>query len=305
MIQRFKADLVYGQSGCRKTTNVGLAASYYYELTGKRTRLVSADGGGFEPIAPLVAAGIVEVWPINDQVHPIEALDLACQGYWPADPADPKSKALPPTAETWKQVSMIALEGLTSMGDLILRRLRDSKARLSQDPAYSWADGSTTYSGSNMSYYGFVQDRLYDFAMKTQMIPVDRVLWTALEGKGEEEGTRIPIYGPAIAGKKATGKAAQWFGNCLHIEVLTTEEADVRTKQINIKSEPVMYLRNHADPLTKIVFTAKTRVPYQLAGELPVYMEPDLGKLYRKIAALQQHALESIQKEQAVATHTT
>lgn len=305
MIQRFRADVLYGQSGSRKTTNVGLSCAYWHRKTGKRGRLISMDGGGFEPIEPLIEAGILEVWSLNDRPHPIESLDLACQGYWPADALDPASKLVAPTPATWERVGFMAFEGLTSGGDVILRELRAKKASLSQDPSYSWMSGATVYSGANMSYYGFVQDRLYDFVMKTHMLPVERVLWTALEGRGEEEGSRIPTFGPAIAGKKSTGKAPQWFGNCLHLEMLVTEEADAKMKQTRLVTKPVMYLRSHADPLTKMAYPAKTRAPYQFAAELPEFLDPpDLGVLYQKLDELKQKAAQQLQAIAAVTTNT-
>lgn len=292
---RFKADCLYGSSKTRKTSNVGLACEYYYRKTGKKGRLVTADGGGFEPIQLLVDQGILDVWSVNDRQFPIEAMDQACQGWWPVDPSDPKSPIRPPTGDTWKQVGFLAYEGLTSFGDLVLGHLRASKARLSQEPGFKWSDGGTEYAGSNMSYYGFVQDRLYDFVMKTHMLPVERVLWTALEGKGEEEGTKAPVYGPSIAGKKSIGKAPQWFGNCLHNELLVTSaEVDPKTKQLKQVSDVVMYLRPHADPMTKIAFPAGTRAPYQVAKEIPEYMEPDLGKLYELLDNLKAKALLSM-----------
>jgi hypothetical protein len=295
VLTKFRADLLYGASKCRKTTNCGLAAEYFFKKTGKRARHITADGGGYEPIEPLVHAGLIDVWALNEWPHPIEAMDQACQGWWPEDTQNVSSKIVPPTAATWQQIGFISIEGLTSNGDLILRHLRDTKARLSQDPAYTWRDGTHEYSGSNMSYYGFVQDRLYDFVMKTQMLPVERVLWTALEGKGEEEGTKVPVYGPAIAGKKSIGKAPQWFGNCLHTELLVSQESvDPKTKQLTLKQDVVMYLRPHADPINKVAFPAGTRAPYQFAKELPEYMEPDVAKLYEQLDLLKQKVLTGL-----------
>jgi hypothetical protein len=52
-------------------------------------------------------------------------------------------------------------------------------------------------------------------------LPVDRVLCTAHEGKGEDEITKRTVFGPAIAGKAANDKVAQWFGCTLHHESYT------------------------------------------------------------------------------------
>jgi hypothetical protein len=297
-----KADLIYGASKTRKTSNIGLVALYIYERYHKRTRLVTLDGGGYDPIISLVNEGIVVPWfPIARPKFTISTIDLACQGWWPKDPDDPASPLVAHTAETWEDIGCVAFEGLTSMGDSFLRQLKADKAHLSQDPSYTYAEqgvdvedatgkkGSRviSYSGGNMSYYGSVQDQLYDFVIKSHQLPCEKVIWTALEGKGEEEGSRAPTYGPSIAGKKSIGKAPQWFGNCVHIEQLVERVPNAQTKQIDVVERPVMYLRTHADPLTNIPFPCGTRAPFQFASELPAYLDPpDMAELYRKLDAM-------------------
>jgi len=253
------------------------------------------DGGGYEPIDSLVSAGVVEPWVLPLRENKIEALDLACLGYWPENVDDPKSKIVAPSDSTWTKVGMVAFEGMTSGGDMMMGALRDKSVSLSQDPSYKYVEGSKTYSGSNMAYFGFVQDRIYDYVKKSHLIPCEKVLWSALESRGEEDG--VKVYGPAIAGKKATGKAGQWFGNTLHFEMLQWEESieiepekGKKLKQTVVQSKPIMYLRNHADPVTKMTFPAKTRAPFQLAGEVPTWMEADLDKFYTFLDELRERA---------------
>jgi hypothetical protein len=134
-----------------------------------------------------------------------------------------------------------------------------------------------------------VQNRLYDFVVKSSTLPVERVIWTALEGRGEEEGTKAPTFGPSIVGKKSTGKAGQWFGNMVHLEMLVTEKADAATKQVHLDQRRVMYLQPHADPLTKIPFPAKVRAPFNRATEVPFYLDPpDIAKLYDMLELFKQ-----------------
>lgn len=292
MARGAKADLIYGATGTYKTSNIGRAALYAYEKYGLKTRLVSADGGGWEPIQSLVDAGIIQAWAIRTRPHCIEAIDLACQGYWPRDPADSQSPIDIPLKEEDK-IGVIAFEGLTSFGSLIMDKLKKPGVQLSQDPSYVLQDGQTRYAGGSLAAYGFVQDRMYDFVMKSHMIPfVRKVIWTALEAKGEEEGTRISIYGPSIEGKKAIGKAGQWFGNMIHMEAVAAEvKEDEQTHHLNITTKIYMYLRPHADPNTKIVFPAKVRAPFQFANEVPqMAPEPDLGRLYAFLDELKKKA---------------
>lgn len=270
--RRSKADLIYGATGTYKTSQIGHMAMYVLNKYGKKTRLVTADGGGFDPIKELVEAGVIEVWSIRTQPHLIEAIDKACQGWWPDDVDDPASPAKPPTSSrAIRDVGLVAFEGLTSFGSSIMEKLKKPGVQLSQDPSYVLQDGGTHYAGGSMAAFGFVQDRIYEFVMKSHMIPlVEHVLWTALEAKGEEEGTKIPIFGPAIEGKKATGKAGQWFGNLFHMEAVNNKlGVDEATQQIKMRTDVFCYMKNHADPVSGIVFPAKVRAPFLLADRLP------------------------------------
>jgi hypothetical protein len=298
-LRAFKADCLYGATGLRKTTNVGLCAQRWWEKWGKKTRLVSADPGGWDTIQSLVDAGIVEAWAVNQWENRIEAIDLACQGYWPADPLDPRSPILAPTANNkLRDVGLYAFEGLTSFGSHIMSAVKRPGVSLSQDPAYVLTDGKSKYAGGSMAAFGFVQDRIYDFVVKSHMIPlVDRVLWTALEAKGEEEGTKIPIFGPAIEGRKSIGKAGQWFANLIHLETAVVEvREDKEAKQLSLKTEVWAYLRSHADPNSKVVFPAKVRAPFEFAGMVPERVEPDLAKVYDLLDQLKARADERVGK---------
>lgn len=303
---RPKADLVYGASGTRKTSNIGLIAEYVWKKYSKRTRMITLDGGGFDPLLSLVEAGIIEPWVLIGRTKlTTNVVDLAMQGYWPKEVDDPVSPLVSPTMATWEEIGFYAIEGLTSMGDSFIRILKRDKASLSQDPSYTYSEEAVevdgkkkviSYSGGNMTYFGFAQDQLYDFVMKTHVLPCEKVLWTALEGKGEEEGTRAPVYGPAIVGRKSTGKATQWFGNSVHIEQLVSEEYDDKTKQTMVIEKPVMYTRTHAGK-DKIPFPCKTRAPFQLATQMPaIFDPPDMAALYRKLDELNEKALAEVKK---------
>jgi hypothetical protein len=304
---RPKSDLIYGASGVRKTSNIGLIAMYVWHKYHKKTRMITLDGGGYDPLLSLVEEGIIQPWVLIARPKlTTNVIDLAMQGYWPRDIDDPASPLVSPTLATWEEIGFYAIEGLTSMGDSFIRILKRDKASLSQDPSYTYSeeaievDGKKrviSYSGGNMTYFGFAQDQLYDFVMKTHVLPCEKVLWTALEGKGEEEGTRAPVYGPAIVGRKSTGKATQWFGNSVHIEQLVTEEEDTKHKgQLNIVERPVMYTRTHAGK-DKIPFPCKTRAPFQLAEKMPTTFDPpDMAALYRKLDELNEQALAEVKR---------
>jgi hypothetical protein len=279
---RFKADLCYGSTGSGKTHQVALMAKRVWDRYHLKTRLVAGDSGGFDTLGHLVDEGIVLPIIVTNAKYPIEALSQLCQGYWP-DPWPDGPLKLQPQGEP---VGAYAFEGLTSYGDIILRHLAAHKTKLSQDPSYSYMDGKTEFSGGNMSYYGEVQSRLYEYVTNSSLLPVkDKVLWTALEGRGEDQ-EKNPTYGPSIAGKKAIGKAGQWFGNMLHLELLVTNVLNADTKQLELQQRRVMYTQPHADPISKIPFPAKVRAPFDRKSEIEFFVEPDIAKLYDRLEAL-------------------
>src|SRR6266566_2598144 len=59
--------VLYGPTGSRKTSQIGEFAKYIYEKTGKITRLVSTDGGGWAPIQDLINAGVIDAWRLVDE----------------------------------------------------------------------------------------------------------------------------------------------------------------------------------------------------------------------------------------------
>jgi hypothetical protein len=281
---RFVADAVYGSTGTGKTHFIAEAAKRLWDRKKLKTRYIGGDTGGFDTLGNLVVfredgsvdieKSVVLPHVIATDPHPIESLDRLAQGHWPNE----QGVLVPGVAE---DIGLYAFEGLTSFGDIMMRHLSRTKTRLSQDPAYTYLDGKTEFSGTNMSYYGEIQNRIYDLVVKSSVLPVERVIWTALEGRGEEEGTKAPTYGPSIVGKKSTGKAGQWFGNMLHLEMLVSEKVDPTTKQVHLEQKRVMYLQPHADPLTKIPFPAKVRAPFDRASQVPFYLDPpSSAKLY-------------------------
>src|SRR5690349_9943497 len=64
MSKRAHTHLLYGRSGTYKTTQIGYLAWWVWQKFRKRTRLVSADGGGWAPIQKFIDAGIIDACSI-------------------------------------------------------------------------------------------------------------------------------------------------------------------------------------------------------------------------------------------------
>ncbi len=87
--------LLWGTSGSAKTSLLNTFALGLHEATGKRVRLYTAESAQIGPLRPAIAAGIVDVWPIDNAEFPFERIHDATQGAWPEDPDDPKARPQP------------------------------------------------------------------------------------------------------------------------------------------------------------------------------------------------------------------
>jgi len=256
-----KADLIYGASGSGKTYNISNVSDYVLEKYGKLTRIVSADGGGLGPAKGKADAGQIAFWGIAAWKNPMEAMWKAVRGHWPLRLDDPESPLVPPDAGTWEVYGYIAFESLTSWGDKILDNLKAKKASLSQDPSYTYREGDVEFSGGNQSYYGLMQDQLQSFVFSSHLLGIEIVNWTAHESKGDDT-SGLKVYGPMIGGKKATGKAAGWFRNTWHMEVVQGEQfKDKESGQLIQDVRYLLFIKTHIDPSTMIPFPCKFRAP--------------------------------------------
>ena len=91
------ADLYFGASRTGKTTQIGVAAKRALRVYGKPSRLVTADLGTLDCIQSQIEDGTIQVWNLRNNAHVMQAIDKACQGYWPVDMNDPNSKLMAPT----------------------------------------------------------------------------------------------------------------------------------------------------------------------------------------------------------------
>jgi hypothetical protein len=251
---------------------------------GLLSRLITADGGGAPP--GLAASGQLEVWTVSAWKNPIAAIARAMLGYWPARLDDPEAPLLAPDAGTGEIYGLLGIEGLTSIGDRVMQNLKEEKASLSQDPSYVFTQDGMSFSGGNMSYYNFVQDQLYAWVAQSHLLPFKKIIWSALEAKGEDQGQ--PVYGPSIAGRKAISKASQWFKNTIHLDLISKGNKEFTapdgSKMLVSETERVMWLRTHADTITKINYPAKVRVPAQYSSEVKPFLIPaDIRVVYKMI----------------------
>lgn len=288
---RAKTHLTYGESGTFKTTNAGFFAKYIWKKYRKRTRLISADGGGWAPIQHYIDAGLIIPWAIGSigvdptkKASPMVIVRKLSRGQWPKVTKIAGKEVLqlqPTTPEEFAEIGGYIVEGLTSIGDLEMEELRRDQRQIGEDAVGKFSaqtDLSSeveTFSANNRAHYNFVQNEIFTMVRAFGSLPVNHVLFTAHEGKGEDEGTREAIRGPAIVGKAATGKVPSWVGDCIHyesyIEPVTVEVTEGGKKFQSQQQRSVVraYFTRHPDQrFPNIYYPAKPRVVSELIPEL-------------------------------------
>lgn len=329
--------MVYAQGGMGKSTLGAQLAAYTYKTTGKKTRIVNADGGGTtNAYGILLEKGIAEIWHIDqwDEKSLFLTLDQATKGYWPEDVKEPNSPLLPPFSK-WKEcpsckgdvgakgfalppkctscgaplaagtfcrtrttyangfdaVGAVVFEGFTSFGEALLRRLRTINPEGGRVIDDKGSDGGVfKVAAPGQQHYGDAQAYLGQFVANSKTIPTDRVLWTALENRGEEEGKAV--FGPKGPGQALTATCIPWFTDVIHLDGVAKTSGGLVVKDANGQEiiERKLFLAPHYPPDNKLfLFKAKTSSP--LLGGLPPLLDfPPTGNTIERLFGLIEEA---------------
>ena len=267
----FNTMVLYGPTGTRKTSQIGSFARYIYEKTGKVTRLISADGGGWAPVQDLINAGIIEAWRVTDEPEFLSAIRAAAAGAWPklhkngiripgpiAMPLD-KHKAL-------KDVGAYAVEGFFSIASAVMGDTVDKGRKINEDVVSKFNEksdfGEFSFGAPSRGHYGFAQRFILDMIKGFTGLPVDRTLFTSLEGKGEDKLSKQTVYGPATAGGAITAAVPQYVGDCIHFEDYFVETGvdptndKQKLKELRVRA----WFQQHPDTATNVMWPAKCRL---------------------------------------------
>lgn len=281
-----RSGCLYGGSGNRKTSQVKRLAHYIAKKYGKATFLVSADGGGWSPCQPEIEAGMIIPYRIDTATFPMPLMAALSRGYWPKDLQETSPGRINMVPVDWNHIGAISVEGWSSISSVIMRYLPDKginvggedRSKLggfSQPITLNGQVENMHFRSSTRGDFGFVQNHLYGLVMNWNSLPCEYVLYTALESKTEDDD-RSTIYGPAIAGKKATNLAPSWVGDLIHAQDYNVErlvdDIDPKTqkpvKNVLLETDVRFFYRKHPDPATGIPFPAKPRVTPEKVGEL-------------------------------------
>lgn len=277
-----RSGCIYSPTGGRKTSQVKDFAHYIAEKTGKATLLLSTDGGGWDPCIPEVAADMIRPYRCEVANLPLVLLRKISQGYWPInlEETDPAKIDLAPI--NYDEIGGIAVEGWSSISQVVMRYLPDQGISVGGEdrkkPGSNMAFAQAvqvmgrwepqSFGSNTRGDYGFVQNFLYGLVMNFNSLPVEYVLYTALESKTEDDD-RSTTFGPAIAGKKGTRDCGAWVGDLIHgqdypvvrkEQVPDPSDATKTIEQEIIDLTVRFHFKKHLDPATGIPFPAKARV---------------------------------------------
>jgi len=284
-----RSGVIYGPTGSWKTSAVKHFSHYIAEVTGKATLLFNSDGGGWAPCQPEVEVGMILPYRCESNVLPMVLARKISQGYWPVNPEETEPAKILLSRMDFSKVGGIAVEGWTSLSNMLMRYCGDKGIKggkddypgifrlpISIETEQGTAVVQETFGPATQNHYGMVQTQLNGLTMNFTSLPVHYVLFTALEGRGEEEDRSL-TYGPAIAGRKATPQAPSWVGDCIHAQDYSVERA-IKAPSPNGTGELVdakvvevrcrYYFKKHPDPATGICFPAKPRVTPEKIREL-------------------------------------
>lgn len=253
-----------------KTTQIGFMAWWIWKKYGKKTRLVSADGGGWSPIQKYLDAGIIEAFSVSKldllKFSPLAIIRKLAKGEWVKSNGDGTAKLVPTLPEEMAAVGAYAIEGLTSISEMLMEELRVRQQRIGEEPVGSFVIDGERFSSNCRSYYNFVQTEICGFVKAFSSLPVSHVLFTAHEGRGEDEATREAIRGPAVVGKAVTARVPAWVGDVIHADSFNMEVKvpDPKSKfvSVQLQTRVRMWLVRHPDEnFATISYPAKLRVP--------------------------------------------
>jgi hypothetical protein len=249
--------LCYGVSDSRKTTQIPEFARFVYELTGRRTRMVSCETAGADRIQPAVDAGLVIPYWLRE--NPRSGIVHLARGDWP-HPAQVDGRMVakwgPCPPSEWDEIGGYAIEGTASIAEMIVRQLIAEGRKVQEEVVSPYTEDDIKLGAAARSHFGVAQQdvlRLLAEAPRglfdASRGKVQYILFTGHEAKGEDD-QKSTIYGVGTTGKAAVKSIPKLVGTLLHHEV------DRTGKKV------WAYFRPHPDMENgNIVWDAKANLP--------------------------------------------
>lgn len=209
---------LYGKSKSFKSWNGLQVAKYTLETTGKISRVLYSDQGGFSDMKDAADGGLIQMLNLAQVESPSAVMMKVARGEWPVKIGD--SLEFRPWAENGgpEEIGLYIFDSLTSIAEALMQELLDKRTQLSQDAVSQYEYYGEKFAAAAMAHYGEVQRKVRNILNVMPTIPVERIVWTALEGTGEEKLTKASILGPLTIGRALTGSIEQLTGDLWHLE---------------------------------------------------------------------------------------
>lgn len=200
------------------------------------------------------------------------------------------------------KIRMRMYDGLTSFSEWYLQDLSKRSELAGEMGAIGGVvnSGDLSFRGNNRAQVGFAQTRAHELVSNSLSIPHQRImpLWTALTDETSDQGGRLTIVGPKLAGSAKTEIAGAWFGNTLEAATVEGEKpgSKVRRLYLNefIDAEGRRHILKHrSDP--RYVPEYLEDAPYS-PGEPPqeICTNFSLGVFFRHLQIADAKALEAV-----------
>lgn len=300
---RAETTIIYGNSGTGKTSQLVYLAKRMYKKTGKRSRLISFDDGGWKPVADegLIDMGIVEPYLVVGKENIMAHVRKLAKGYWP-QVVSGERVLVETSASEMSRIGLYFIEGLTSLAQAHMAHIGNQELKVGEENAnVRYEEEGEIFGGNSRTHYRLVQNEVHNIVSRFGALPINQAVWTARVAKGVDL-QKDALYGPDVIGKAVTGEVPSWFGECIHFyEYFSTVDVEGKSYE---KKDVLAYYENHKDESTGVPYLAKPRLtPSQMGamrdffpgGYVPLTLEKGIEPYFDAVALLSKKAKTALQ----------
>jgi hypothetical protein len=269
--------LLYGDTGKGKTTLIGEYAEDKFKKTGLKTRLYTADPGGWRSIVPHVKLGIIEVINLVGMPRPWEWISEVVKGKLPIGVGPDGMPLWGIDAKANAAVGVYAFEGGTAFGDILMQDMSKRNAAGNvigpQPPSFRVSEGTASWAGTSPAQFGSAQTVLTIAIQESFRLPGDKI-WTCMARRAGDADTTAQILGPQFIGKALTSDGPRWFTYTFRPDVIPGNE------MLKTKTEHRLYIEDHMETTMGVGPDGKPAMNTQKAlgnSRIPLDADPIVG----------------------------
>lgn len=252
--------LLYGPSGSLKSWNAIQFCWYVLQKTGKICRYVYCDEGGTQSIKAAEDSGLIQAVYVGQGESSMAMASKLSRGEWPKKKMVNGEEQIvwtPFSDEDAEEIGGYVFDSVTSLCNLVMQEVSKTGKHLAGDPKdhaikfNMFGETIANYTRANYTIAQFVARTVFT---NISNLPVEKVLITARESKGEDqEGSTI--YGPSTAGKALIKDTPAAVGDIFHLTVDVIDEGTPQ-KKLDFRT----YFIPHPTDVAGINWFAKPRL---------------------------------------------